>query len=333
MNERPHDDEDEARIQSLLGQVGPRAIPPENVARRVHDAVKKEWQELVTERVRRRRVRAAGAAASVAAVASISFLATMTSAPMPQMALVTRTEGRVTGDAGWLHAARNLTPTSPIHVGDDITTAADGRAALQVADGLSLRLDVSTSVRIAGLDRLVLEEGAVYVVSDPQAAGSGTFTVWTRNASVRHIGTQYEVRATTEGMQVNVREGRVIIDTEEGELHEAKAGERIAIEPNGTINRTSLPQTDPHWQWVHRIAPGFDIENRPLIEFLSWYSHETGYVVVFASDEAEKLARETTLRGSIEGLEPRAALDAVLAATNLTSSETPEATILIRVRK
>lgn len=332
MNESRDEQADEARIEALLRRVGPRVTPPETLTRQVRDAVKREWQENV-RRTRRRRVRLVAAVASLAIAVSTGVAVTlMTAAPAAQIALVSRIEGHVSGDAGWLHPSRELHPGSELHVGDEISTARSARAALHLEDGLAVRLDENTSVRLASTDRLVLEQGAVYVASDPQAERSATFTVATRHGTVRHIGTQYEVRTIANGMQVSVREGRVVIDRE-GALHEGKAGERIAIGNDGAVSRTHLPLTDPYWRWVYGIAPGFDIENRTLDAFLSWFSRETGHTIEFASDAVAQSAHATVLRGSIEGLGPQAALAAVLATTDLTSSEADDGRIVIRSRE
>ncbi|HUQ51827.1 MAG TPA: hypothetical protein VM692_06365, partial [Gammaproteobacteria bacterium] len=48
-----------------------------------------------------------------------------------------------------------------------------------------------------------------------------------------------------------------------------------------------------------------------------WFSRQTGRSVVFGSDAAERLARETRLSGSID-LAPLQKLSAVLTLTDLT---------------
>jgi ferric-dicitrate binding protein FerR (iron transport regulator) len=333
MNEQHDDRAEEQRIEVLLQNVGARAAPPEELAREVRAAVRSEWQRTLAERGRARRVRMFAAAASVAAIAAIATaLGIMNSTPPAQIALATQIEGQVTGDAGFLHAIRSLAADAGVYVGDEIATGPHAYATFHIDDGLSLQLDQNSEVRLVDRDRLVLERGAVYVASEPAAARSATFMVATRNGTIRHIGTQYEVRTLASGVQVSVREGRVIVDTD-GALHEGKAGERIAIGDDGAIARTTVAQEGPHWRWVDRGAPGFDIENQSLDDFLSWFSRETGRRVSFASPEAARAAHETILRGSIEGLEPHAALAAVLATTELSSTQIQDGTIVIHRRE
>jgi ferric-dicitrate binding protein FerR (iron transport regulator) len=333
MSEQRDEQTEEQRIEALLQQVGPRIAPPEDLTRQVREAVRSEWRQTVAERARAHRVRVLAAAASFAALTTIGVTATlMNFTPPAAMAIVTRIEGEVRGDAGWLDAARDLTADAVVHIGDEIVTAADAHAAFHIDEGLSLQLDENSQVRLVDDDRLVLERGAVYVASDLAAARSATFTVATRNGTVRHIGTQYEVRTVPAGVQVSVREGRVVVDTD-GALHEGKAGERIAIDNDGAVKRTTLARNDPHWRWIERDVPSFDIENQSLDDFLSWFSRQTGRQVAFASPEAAQAARATILRGSIEGLEPQAALAAVLATTELVSVEGQDGGIVIQRRE
>ena len=70
------------------------------------------------------------------------------------------------------------------------------------------------------------------------------------------------------------------------------------------------------WEWAETLAPPFDIDGRTVSEFLAWFAQQTGRSVVFGSPEAERLARETRLNGSID-LEPMQKLSAVLALTDL----------------
>src|SRR5690606_39534450 len=67
-----------------------------------------------------------------------------------------------------------------------------------------------------------------------------------------------------------------------------------------------------------------------LDEFLEWFSHETGRKVAFATPQLAQAAQNTTLRGSIAGLEPRAALEAVLATSNLVLTETSGGELIVQ---
>ncbi len=80
-----------------------------------------------------------------------------------------------------------------------------------------------------------------------------------------------------------------------------------------------VPTHGKDWEWVESIAPPYQIENRLLSDFLQWVARETGRHIRFQDDNAKRLASQTRLHGSIEGLRPLEALDQVLSATSLRS--------------
>ncbi len=331
MNEIHDSQEDEARIEALLRGAGPRVVPPADLAEEVRAAVHQEWQQLVAHRTRHRRVRWLAAAASLGAIVMTGIATMVATADAPQMAIAMRIDGPVTRDAGWLHPARAVSAQGSVYVGDRIETAPDSRAAFVVDNGISLRIDVASQVRLVDANRIMLEQGAVYVDVEPGTHEGATFVVATQRGTVRHIGTQYEVRSAGHRIEVSVREGRVIIDSS-GRLHEGRAGEQLAIDNEGVVARSTLGESDAPWQWIHAIAPTFEIENRSLGEFLSWFSRETGQSVEFASPQLAQDAQRTILRGSIQGLEPRAALETVLATSNLALVATDQGTLLVQAR-
>lgn len=329
MSNAPEDPREESDLQDLLRTVGTREVPPQDAAREVRAAVYEEWRALLAQRSRRR-WRTFSAAASIA-VASllIATFAIRQVAPAQDAALAARIEGTVTRDSGLFYASAPLAAGESTRVGDTIETAAGARAAFETPGGVSFRLDERTRVRLLARDRLNLQTGAVYVDADPRMQASESFAVETRNGIVRHLGTQYEVRASDGAIQVSVREGLILIDRG-GALLPGQAGERLALQADGTIERSTIAHDDPQWHWIHQVAPRFDIDNQPLEAFLRWFSRETGTVVSFAHPSAEQAARETLLRGSIEGLEPLAALAAVLATTNLNFEQTNDGKIVIQ---
>lgn len=330
MNTPRNDMADDARIEALLKAAGARVTPPTDLMDEVRAAVHEDWRQFVSERTRKRRVRWTAAAASVAAIAVAATGAILTATDAPEMAVAMRIDGQVDRDAGWLHAGQAVSTGAPVYVGDEISTGPDSRAAFAVADGIELRIDSESRVRLVAANRVKLEHGALYVDSDPIAhEAAATFVVAAQQATVRHIGTQYQVRTTANGVHVSVREGRVVVDLH-GALHEGRAGEQLEIIDGREIARSALAKDDPLWQWVYSLAPPFDINDRSLDEFLEWFSHETGRKVAFATPQLAQAAQNTTLRGSIAGLEPRAALEAVLATSNLVLTETSGGELIVQ---
>jgi len=305
---------DDTGIEDLLREVGARDEPSADAMREVEAAVHAEWQSMLQERRARRRFVAIGVAASAVLAVGGAMFGVRYFAPEPiEVARITRIDGHllVRPEA---QAAREITVAQSVTTGETIQTDDRSRAALQWGDAVSLRLDQGTIVKVAAADELVLTAGAVYV--DSQAENPQDLTIRTDAGSVRHVGTQYEVRTHADDMVVSVREGRVMIANAAG-TSSGVAGERIRVTPRGQIVRSTVPAHDPHWQWAARTAPQFDINDHTLAVFLEWVARETGRKVVYSSDEARSAASELKLRGSIAGLDPDTALSAVLSTTQL----------------
>jgi ferric-dicitrate binding protein FerR (iron transport regulator) len=210
-----------------------------------------------------------------------------------------------------------------VAIGETIQSDDRSRAVVSFDSGLSLRLDRNTTLRVASTDRVVLTSGALYVDSPPEASHGAALTVQAHAGSVRHIGTQYEVRTHAEAIVVSVREGRVMIVNDAGSST-GEAGEGIRLTPAGEIARTTLSPWHPDWEWVSDAAPPFDIENQPLSVFLKWIARETGRQLVYSSPETEAAAGRVKLRGSIAGLDLDTALMAVLATTQFRRFDTQD---------
>jgi ferric-dicitrate binding protein FerR (iron transport regulator) len=305
---------DDSGIEELLRQVGARDEPGADVMREVQAAVHAEWQSMVQERRARRRFVVSGIAASAVLAIALSIFGVRYLTPAPvEVAQVTRIDGhlQVRPQA---QAAREIDVAQNVSTGETLQTGGESRAALQFGDALSLRLDHDTTVTIAASDEIELTAGAVYV--DSQADNPQILTIRTDAGTVRHVGTQYQVRTHADGMTVSVREGRVIIANAAG-TSSGVAGERIQVTPRGQILRSTVAAHDPAWQWAAHAAPLFDINDRTLATFLDWVSRETGRRVVYASQAARSAASDLKLRGSIAGLDPETALSAVLSTTQL----------------
>jgi hypothetical protein len=96
-------------------------------------------------------------------------------------------------------------------------------------------------------------------------------------------------------------------------------GQQLSVEQNGgaPVLAAGPGLADEQWAWVREISPAFAIEGQPLAEALDWMSDETGLAVVYRDERAQSQARALILRGSIEGLDTRDALRAVLAGSGL----------------
>lgn len=313
---------DDAGIEELLRQVGARDEPAADMMREVQAAVHAEWQSMVQQRRQRRRFVTFGIAASALLAVGLASVGVryLTPASPTQVARITRVDGHLLVRPEG-QTAREVSVAQNVSTGETIQTDDRSRAALHFGEAVSLRLDYGTIVRIASADELVLTAGAVYV--DSSAQNPQALTIRTDAGSVRHVGTQYQVRTHADEMEVSVREGRVMIANAAG-TSSGVAGEKIRVTPRGEIVRSTVAAHDPTWQWAAHTAPLFNINDRTLAAFADWVARETGRKVVYESSAAQSAAGELKLRGSIAGLDPDTALNAVLSTTQLRRYQTKE---------
>jgi ferric-dicitrate binding protein FerR (iron transport regulator) len=308
------DRDDDAELRALLQSAGARPLPPAAVTEGVRAAVAAEWRSVVAARRPQRRVVPWLAAASAAAVAVGAWFALSQPAePGAVLATVARLDGPAEvrrGSASW----ETITVGAELRGGDRVRTPATGRLALRRMNGLEVRLDVGTAVALEDDDRARLEAGRVYVDSGPDGARTDRFAVATEFGAVRHLGTQYSVSVARASMAVAVREGNVAIDHGGGHVL-ASAGESLTVGADGRLERAALAPHDAAWGWAEAAAPAFAIDGRTLDEFLTWAARETGRHLVYASAVAAREAQQTLLQGSVDGLAPEQAIDAVLMTT------------------
>jgi hypothetical protein len=314
--DQQHPDDD--GIESLLREVGARDEPSAGLAQEVRSAVHADWRAMLDERSRRRRFVGFGIAASVAAVAiAVAVTARLTPATPVQMASLARIDGNLevsdSGGASW----RDAKAGEHLATGETLRTDPGSRAALDLGGGISVRLDGGSLVELASVGHIALARGTLYVDADPARARDTQLVIATAAGEVRHLGTQYLVRTTDGGgIEVSVREGR--IEVTHGDQHRnADAGVALAIAADGTTSTTHVDAHDARWHFAQVVAPTFDIDQQSLATFLAWVARETGRKIVFADARAEAAAAKFVLRGSVAGLDPDTALDAVLQTTTL----------------
>jgi ferric-dicitrate binding protein FerR (iron transport regulator) len=315
--------DDDRDLGELLRAAGRRESPPPDAAAAVRAAVAAEWREAVAARTRRRRRIATFAmAASVAAVTigawllrpasppATSVATTVTAAPL---ATVARLDGSMELQAPG-GAWRTVAALDEAPAGSTLRTGPAGRAVLAWRGGATVRVDADTRLALAD-GRVLLESGAVYV-DGGSAPGDVAPDVETPLGLVRHLGTRYEVRVVPERLQVTVRDGRVEV-ARDGSREVAAGGERLTVAATGAVARERVPTWGAEWSWLDALAPELQIEGRRVDEFVAAAARETGREVRYATPAARTAAGEVVLRGSVAGLAPDVALQAVLATTRL----------------
>jgi hypothetical protein len=316
-----HDDNAIARV---LRAAGGRESPSEETVQSVYAAVQAEWRATVETRRKRRTQRVwFAAAASIALAAVALFLGRQLIDPQGEsIANVSRSVGIVQIKDAKSGDWRPLADTRTLHLGERVHTGANGRVALALPDGVSVRMDRYTNIALVSADRIDVSEGAVYIDSGASSLKPGRLQVGTTTGTVRHWGTQYEVRIMhSVGARVRVREGRVNVTPVRGTERTLEVGEQVLVAPGGIQNSGYIEPNSDEWDWASNAAPEFDIDGRPAREFLVWVARESGLKVVFATPQSEAESQRAVLSGSVSGLRPDEALAAVLPTTNLRSSE------------
>jgi hypothetical protein len=317
MNEETRvDATDERDVAALLRSVGPRPIASAQAMAEVRAAVAAEWRGVVAARQRRRQYVGWAAAAGVAVAAFGVWLARPMLQSEPQVvASLARVVGSVEqnrGDGRWTP----VTALASLEPGTRLRTASDGRAALQLGNGIELRLDARTQVALNDAGRATLSKGAVYVDSgQPQGGPGADFDLETPAGTVTHLGTQYEARIADGRVLVGVREGRVRLSGRSGDVV-GNAGEQLVVADH-QVTRSALAPTAAAWNWVAQVTPPYVIEGQSVEAFLVWAARQTGRTVVYTSPDVARQARSVTLSGTVEGLTPDEAVAAVLSTTSL----------------
>jgi hypothetical protein len=301
-------------IARLVRLAGARPAVPAERAARAEAAVRAAWQASVS--ARRRRL--AGAWAGGLALAAMLALAVGLAWRQPTAPAVAPLAGTVERLVGAVELRASPGPAQPLLAGSrlvaggTVATAADGRVAVRLASGASLRLDVDSRLTFASPTRLLLHSGAVYVDSQVGDAVA-VETPW---GTVEERGTQFEVRLASDAVRVRVREGGIHLTGERG-AWDAARGDELVLTAAGALSRQSVPFHGDAWSWVQAIAPAFHLEDRTLGDFLAWFRRETGRAVVWTDPAEQRRSLAIVLHGSVDGLTPEQALAAVLPTCGL----------------
>ena len=311
----PPEAEDE--VAALLDFAGRRPLLPEAEAAPIRAAAREAFRRQARRTIRNRRlVWAASGSLAAALLVAIGLAlrppAAQEAGPVATIATVEMRLGDVTvfGAPG---------QTQSISAGMVLQTGEGGRAAVRLPAGESLRIDAGSAVRFESSHLVTLEQGAVYVDADPALPHGPRIEIATPLGSVRHVGTQFEVRLLageepgTRALRVRVREGAVLVHRTE-EIQEVRAGGEILLRKGAAPRRTKVSVYGPDWDWVQRAARPFEIEGARLTDFLDWASRETGLQWRLAAPRAGNL-QEVILHGSIEGLTAEEALSVVLPSS------------------
>jgi hypothetical protein len=325
-------DPDRDQIAGLLKLAGRRPAPGAGRMERARDAARLEWRHALKRRGRRLLALLAAAAIVVSAGGAAWIWKERTRVPVDraEVAILERVIGIVRVSDRAVNAPSPIANTDTrVRVSDRLETPERGGAALRFFDGPSVRLSATTAVTLDSDSRLTLVRGSVYVDSHPQP-GPRALVVVTALGTVRHVGTQFEVRLQPGSLDVRVREGEVAIDGRAERLT-ASAGEALLLREHGPVERRRIAASDPDWSWVTTMPAPFTLEGATVPAFLQWASREEGLKWEYADAAARRVADRAVLHGSIEDLTPAEALLAVLPAAGLTSKRNGDRLIISAV--
>jgi ferric-dicitrate binding protein FerR (iron transport regulator) len=286
-------------IGRLIKLAGAReAVPPERFER-VRQNVHSHWQQVVAEqRATRRpwRFKNIAVAASFILVAGATLILwNLEYKPaFEPLATVDRVLGLV--QIGDEYAGKN----SEISADTPIITGANGRIALRLSGGQSLRIDTSSHVIVHSPSHISLEAGAIYI-DTAFSEETNPILVSTPLGSAQDIGTQFQVRLTGMALVVGVRQGLVEVSQPGQQNLSVNKGYSLELAANGESGQQPLHADDPDWAWIETVTPEFDIEGASLAEYLQWYASERGVELVWADTASESKANAAILAGSISG--------------------------------
>lgn len=298
----PGDTRAEDTVARLMELAGPRAEIASERQRRVHENVYQSWRQSTRVRTTYRWAVPLALAASV--ILAVNINTNQPAAPVLSV-------GHIAYVAG---ASNRYASGDPVYAGEVLQTTALGGMSVALPGDISLRLAANTSVRIENAGELTLVEGLMYADTGDRIYREQHLTVHTEAGSATDIGTQFSLNIADNQLAVAVREGRVDVAANNS-VHTAIAGEKLTIEPGNVPQRAAVLPFDDSWTWASELAPGFDISNRSLMDFLKWAARETGRELVFAKNELRIAAMNAKLFGSIDDFTPAEAIESVMSTT------------------
>jgi transmembrane sensor len=302
---------DEAELRRLFREAGPRPAAPEPELSTIRAAFREEWEGFQARRrpsfglswaTRPGWTLAAAAGALLVALAVAGWW--LFAGDPRTVEAIARVEvvspgvsiARGEGRPEPVLQGMDLLPGDRVVTQQDAAGAPFARAALRLASGISVRLDASSRLRLLAPDVVELERGALYVDAELVPA---SIEVRTPIATVRDVGTQFEVRLLDGALLVRVRRGEVSMRSNTGDASAIPvgAGEEVVLQADGTTARAAVPCRGALWAWAEELAPALPLEGRFARELLEWIARETCAEVRYADPAAAEVAARAAFRG------------------------------------
>lgn len=314
-------------LEELFQHASARERPPHETEQAIRASLHGQWKDMTQghRRWQKRWLFAAAASILIAVFAgSALFRAPVQIVAAIEVASVEVIRGNVRVDPTAEEVVSSLASLDVLETGQQVSTAHEAGFSALWQNGIALRVDQNSRIRIISQAEIQLVSGRVYVDTSRVGSSPADLFVSTPAGLVRHVGTRYMVAVNLGSTSVSVREGQVLLGDDQDT---AAAGERLVRSASGAQRRETIPVFGDSWQWTEDLALPFVADGRTVAEFLAWVGHETGRTVRYASPVAASLAAETELHGDID-IEPMQALDLVMQSTDL-ASEVMQGTILV----
>jgi len=323
-------------LAELFRHASARKQPPAEDERFVRETLHGQWRAMT------RKSRMLSTAWPWAVAASLVFaavtgirLSQISSPPAPaqRVALADKIVGQVMvrGKAGTRVLRDDGDPG--LVSGQTISLGGNARLSLIWINGAAIRLDEATEVQLVSPDELFLISGRIYVDTAMSGGAETPITVRTPHGVVRHLGTQFMTRVSSDGTSVSVREGQVAyfpsVDRE-SERTLAVQGQLLAVTANGDIAIEPIETWGLEWEWAEQMSAGFASDGRSLADLLAWVGRESGRRVHYSSSRVEDIAESTILHGDLD-LQPMQALSVATATTDLRA-EVDDGLIVVRLQ-
>jgi len=302
--------DDDPPLRMLLHRAGRRPPPPEAITAAVYQRTRVAWEA----QVRRRQIMHRGYAIAASLVVALLFSRfawnsyphqVLARAPVDQELLIAHTI--------WHPFASRS--SGAVYAGDIVQTDSLG-ASLFRADGSNLRMARDTSLSFATGAELRLLRGRLFVNAS-DAGRIQKLVVATDFGRVEHLGTQYLVDRGRDALLVAVRDGRVAVHYGRDQAVELQGGEAAHLDSRGELRRWTLAAFDGIWDWADALAAPLPIDGLSLHSVLDSIAHRAGLELRYDTPAAEAESRKLLLHGAPLALQPRQALEAVLATTSL----------------
>ncbi|MCZ6709656.1 MAG: FecR family protein [Gammaproteobacteria bacterium] len=292
--EDPGTERDDALLRNIFANVGKRKDPPQDKLDRWGAVFRAELGHKILARKQRRLYVGAGAAAVLMLVGLAQLMIPQTNtAPVVATVVVDKNGNKLFRDRQAIPVHVRL----EIKVGDTLLTGSHGYLTLAYR-GADIRLRADTSLRFHAT-KLELLVGGVYVDTHNEAGiKPGSVVVSTSYGAFTHLGTQFLVETSKDGVLAAVREG-AIIGPNNTTLNAARGARQLRVDASGVQATDAIDSHGGVWRWVSIAAPALVASNANAHQVLRWATRELGLDLNYTPG-AEAYAMRETVNGEIE---------------------------------